>query len=331
MPTVRLSRTLNPLHFEDLEPRRFEDLVRQLVYDFRHWRALEATGRSGSDEGFDARGFEVDPNRDEDVVTAGDDNETPNDREPPPIASGRRWLIQCKRETAIGPAKLLRYLDDIPGAERSELHGLILAAAANFSKKARDDFRLWCSHNGLSECFIWGRGELEDMLFQPKNDHLLFAYFGFSLSIRRRGQISSLKASLAMKRKLRRLLSARGGYFPVLLRDIEDKDYPTLLVDDERKSWWQRTNRWRVVTALELTHQGFEVQLRRFFAYFDESSGEWDAADILDVARNEIDDPWEGQRDAELEDEIRRFWNDLPEDKRTMIEVNAVVRPLWWT
>jgi hypothetical protein len=37
-----------PLHFEDLEPHRFEDLVRRLIYDFRPWRQLEATGRSGA-------------------------------------------------------------------------------------------------------------------------------------------------------------------------------------------------------------------------------------------------------------------------------------------
>ena len=52
-------RTFAPLHFEDLEPRRFEYLVRQLVYDFRQWRMLEATGRAGSDDGFDARGFKI--------------------------------------------------------------------------------------------------------------------------------------------------------------------------------------------------------------------------------------------------------------------------------
>ena len=53
------SRTLGPLHFEDLEPKRFEDLVRQLAYDFKVWRRLEATGRAGSDDGFDARGYEI--------------------------------------------------------------------------------------------------------------------------------------------------------------------------------------------------------------------------------------------------------------------------------
>jgi hypothetical protein len=48
---AQTSRTLNPLPFRDLEPHRFEDLVRQLAYEFRDWRSIEATGRSGSDEG----------------------------------------------------------------------------------------------------------------------------------------------------------------------------------------------------------------------------------------------------------------------------------------
>lgn len=43
------TRTLNPLPFQDLEPHRFEDLVRQLAYDLRRWKSLEATGRGGSD------------------------------------------------------------------------------------------------------------------------------------------------------------------------------------------------------------------------------------------------------------------------------------------
>lgn len=38
------TRTFNPLPLEHLEPKRFEDLVRQLTYEFRPWRQLEATG-----------------------------------------------------------------------------------------------------------------------------------------------------------------------------------------------------------------------------------------------------------------------------------------------
>lgn len=55
---ARVTKTINPLHFEDLEPHRFEDLVRQLSYDFKDWQDIEGTGRAGSDDGFDIRAWE---------------------------------------------------------------------------------------------------------------------------------------------------------------------------------------------------------------------------------------------------------------------------------
>lgn len=52
------SRTYNTLHFEDLEPHRFADMVRQLIYDFREWSDIQAVGRSGADKGVDIRAIE---------------------------------------------------------------------------------------------------------------------------------------------------------------------------------------------------------------------------------------------------------------------------------
>ncbi|MDR3548491.1 MAG: hypothetical protein P4M11_09550 [Candidatus Pacebacteria bacterium] len=40
------------------DPHRFEDLVRELIYDLRDWQSIEATGLGGSDDGFDVRAFE---------------------------------------------------------------------------------------------------------------------------------------------------------------------------------------------------------------------------------------------------------------------------------
>jgi hypothetical protein len=34
---------------------RFDDLIRELIYDFRDWQSIEATGKGGSDDGFDIR------------------------------------------------------------------------------------------------------------------------------------------------------------------------------------------------------------------------------------------------------------------------------------
>jgi hypothetical protein len=53
-----VTRTYGPIHFEDLDPHRFEDLVRELIYDFRNWQNIEATGRGGGDAGFDIRAYE---------------------------------------------------------------------------------------------------------------------------------------------------------------------------------------------------------------------------------------------------------------------------------
>jgi hypothetical protein len=58
MAKARITRTYGPIHFEDLDPHRFEDLVRELIYDYKDWRSIEATGRSGSDEGIDIRAYE---------------------------------------------------------------------------------------------------------------------------------------------------------------------------------------------------------------------------------------------------------------------------------
>jgi hypothetical protein len=123
------TKTIGPLHLEDLEPHRFEDLVRQLIYDFRAWRMLEATGRSGGDDGFDARGYEI-------VASAAGEETVEEDGEESAEvgADDRLWLIQCKR----GPGKLVDYLDAVPAAELTNLHGIVFAAACDFSKKARD-------------------------------------------------------------------------------------------------------------------------------------------------------------------------------------------------
>src|SRR5688572_14326764 len=55
---VHTSRTLNTLPFADLEPHRFEELVRQPAYEVRVWKSIEATRRSGSDEVIDIRATE---------------------------------------------------------------------------------------------------------------------------------------------------------------------------------------------------------------------------------------------------------------------------------
>lgn len=316
------SRTLNPLHFEDMEPHRFEDMIRQLLYDFRSWRRLEPTGRLGGDDGFDVRGLEA--------VQALEASESESDGEEDPQnptgLQDRLWLIQCKRERAIGPAKLVKYLDEIAIPERSGLYGIIFVAACDFSKRAHDLFIDWCRKNGVQECYLWGRATIEDMLFQPKNDNLLFAYFGISLAIRRRTLKTELRAITTTKRKLKRLLD-KSGCPNVVLRDAEDTEYPFLAATAEETKPSERSNRWRVYRADALTHAGISFVHRQFFAYIDDAGERWDIANSYNnAAMRTYEDPWNGSNHDGTRSVIYEAWDNLPEQNRAWCFVYGVIR-----
>lgn len=54
------SVTTNRLHFEDLEPRRFEELGYQLLHRLYKWERLDHTGVCGNDRGIDMYGITKD-------------------------------------------------------------------------------------------------------------------------------------------------------------------------------------------------------------------------------------------------------------------------------
>lgn len=314
------TRTLGPLHLEDLEPHRFEDLIRQLLYDFRQWRQLEATGRSGSDEGFDARGFETSS-----TPYVGDGDELDEDQRPDnqiSSTSERVWLIQCKREKSIGPLKMKRYLEGLPSISVEGTYGIIFVAACDFSLKTRDTFRAMASSLGFSEAYLWGKGEIEDQLYQPKNDHLLFAYFGFSLRIRQRTLKTELRAQIATKKKVARTLSKNNS---VLVRDSSDDRYPEL-DKDLTKERYQR-GRFRQATYIGCFHDGVHLLHRRSMAFLDYNGINWDFAETYNHGKNGWhDDPFESASD--LEDRLQvvnDVWDALESAERGWFEVTVVL------
>ena len=313
------TRTIGPLHFEDLDPKRFEDLVRQLAYNFKPWRRLEATGRSGTDDGFDVRGYEI-------VASVAQPSPSAEERETGDERSDgvddRLWLIQCKRERVIGPKALVKYLDDTVLGPDEKLHGLVFTAACDFSKKARDDFAKNCRYMEVEEWHLWGKAELEDRLFRPENDHLLFAYFGVSLTIRRREQRADLRARLVMKRKASRMLKDQ-THSSLLLRSPDAMEYPYTgdLVAFERNPLWV------VWPYRGMSHKGLKFCVQRYFAYLSDDSKSWDAAMAVNEARSRThDDPWLGKdRDDEERQNIYEFWNKIPEANQAWLEVVGLV------
>jgi len=319
---TRATRTLNPIHFEDLEPHRFEDLIRQLIYDYRDWASLEATGRGGADDGIDIRAYEsVRPYAEKRDSPSDDDLD---DLTPQPLSSSRLWIIQCKRERKITPKQLERYVQEsLQGPEMP--HGFILAAACDFSKKSYDAFRSALIGSGVQEFHLWGKSELEDMLFQPKNDPLLFAYFGISLQTRRRSRRTELRATLAWRKRIGKVL---GGLtkihnLDVLLRNQDAEEYPVLSDVPE----FDRNPRWgiyRVITLNARNNLIFEV--KRQLAYYDASTKHWDALPdaLIPVRERHLYGRKRDSHDGQWE--RRQAWEQqVPEAQRAeLVTVNII-------
>jgi len=303
---VKSTKTINPLHFEDLEPHRFEDLVRRLLYNFRDWNNIEATGRSGSDEGFDVRAWE----KTEAVTNLSDEGE-----EGVHNIKGRLWQIQAKREKTIPPARMRALIKEGVNAAIPP-YGYILAAATNISKVAYDVFREEIRKKGVAEFYFWGKDYLEDQLSLPQSDEILFTFFGLSLSPRRRSRTMEIKFSINNKNKILKLIFGSehlaGQHVPrgrrFLLRDIKDDQYPY----SGKYADFDKHRRWEEHDAVEVTPRGIFFKTRERYAYLDQTRKEWDFSPTIDLTlrKHNLD----RSNEARLEDEgknAERYWRHL--------------------
>jgi len=294
------------LHFEDLEPHRFEDLVRQLVYDFRPWHGLEATGRMGSDEGVDIRGLER---------VASDDSSSEDldeDATSSPSFSDRVWIIQCKREKTVPPSKIRAIVKESVRSLEEPPYGFLLVAATDFSVKAREFFREEMRTRGIQEFALWGKAELEDRLFEPRHDHLLFAYFGVSLQSRRRGFRSIITSRLTTKRRLVKALGDvnDSAHHDVLLRDSESEQYP----HPQDETAFRLNPLWRYYRFsghLRVDQLAFVV--REHWAWIKPDERKWDVLEEFDQGFPRDPELYAGmprrkEETLEREEQARRFW-----------------------
>lgn len=328
--TAKATRTLNPLHFEDLEPHRFEDLVRQLAYDFREWERIEATGRLGSDDGIDIRALEKSRPPLVANVEAEDEEPTdlsaghPTEKAAADRAEPRSWFIQCKRMARIGPSKVRMIISEsLPGGADPP-YGFLLAAACDFSKAARDAFHEELLKRGVRESHLWGKAELEDMLLLPKYDHLLFAYFNISIQIRRRSLHAELRSRIALKRQLVHVLGdvdAIPAAKSVLLRDPREERYPRAdRIPDfkEHPRWWYfefRGHLWP-------DHLAFVRH--RYFAYLDDEGQGWDAYFDHDN-QNNARVAFLTETEERGQSKIYEAWSSLPQRNQAWLEVLRLV------
>ena len=314
MARSNITKTLGPIHFEDPDPHRFEDLVRELVYDFKDWQSIEATGRGGSDDGFDIRAYER-----IDDATAESEEYDSGEETPHPM-EGRVWMFQSKREKEIGPARVASIVSD--GVDpKIPPYGYVLAAPANFSKASYDKFREELRKRGVMEFYLWGRAALEDMLHLPKNDHILFTFFGISLLSKRRSRATQIRAVVSAKNKLLKLLGERPQNRPVLLRDTNDVHYP---YKAEYKDF-KKHPRWKEYPAVEMHPSGLIVQVAKYYAFRDPIKKEWDFSDAVNLVNRQVDDE-ERQENYDLRQRVEDFWEFFQRSNQTTFVVDGFVR-----
>lgn len=307
------TRTTNPIHFEDLDPKRFEDLVRELIYDFRDWQTIEATGKGGGDDGFDIRAYEC-------ATTTSVDEEGNEVVRP---MDGNVWMIQCKREKVLPPSKITKILEDID--PDNPPYGYILAAATNFSKKAYDTFRDELTKLGVLEFHLWGNATLETELHQPKNDRILFTFFGISNVRRRRSRATEIRSEVTNKNRVMRVLGDNPAHSWILARDSKDRHYPykSEYADfDERPCW-------KDYEVVELHPRGVIVLMKRCYAYFDESKKTFDLAEPPITLHNPHDRTQDTDRDREEREKlslVRDYWERLPQKNQAMYYLNGIIR-----
>lgn len=320
MVKPKVTRTYGPIHFEDLDPHRFEDLVRELIYDYKDWQSIEATGRSGSDEGFDIRAYE------KAQITSQADSENEGEVEEVHPMEGNLWMIQGKREKEIGPAKVRSIISEID--VKNPPYGYILAASADFSKKSYDVFREELRKKGVMEFYLWGKAELEDMLHLPKNDRILFTFFGISLVSKRRSRTTEVRSSVIIKNKLYRAVGEGRNKFhqSILIRDLKDIHYP---YEDKYKDFKKRP-RWREYIAYGHHPLGLCCHTHEYFACIDTKKKEWDFTEEVDLVHRHIEDQLNNkdERESKLRKQelVRDTWDFFPKANQGYFVIDGIVK-----
>jgi len=305
------TKTLNPLYFEDLEPKRFEDLVRELIYDFRDWYKIEPTGRTGSDEGYDARAWEKSQIISNTSDSENNEGEDADQEEGKHTIEGNLWMIQCKREKDIGPKRVSEIINE--SIKKEIPYGFLLAAPVNFSKKSYDVFRESLRKKGVMEFYLWGKADLEHALMMPKNDRLLFAFFGISLQIKRRSHVSEIRFSVNNKNRLLRLIGNNPTHESILLRDIEDSDYPY----EDRSANKSKKPKWGEQIVIELHPKGLVFHIHEYYGYYNEDNNDYaftKAVDLVHRPKHEqlIQRESNWRNNWEENEKVEYFYKNLP-------------------
>ena len=236
------TRTTNKLHFEDIEPHRFEDLAYELLYRKQEWKRIDNWGRCGSDDGIDIYC---------------------EDKE------GLKWFCQCKRYKSLQSAIVKEVVDKIISNNKNTDNGIILlVVTCEVTKKTSEFFQEYSLKKGFKEAIIWSSLTLEAELYRHKD--LLEKYFGNPYNKEQDKEKRIIDSHRIRKEVEEKLLSHRITYDiqyakriqedpslkfvydAAIIHSIDEETYP----EEEKNEFG--FSRWFKCWFYDITHEGFE-------------------------------------------------------------------------
>lgn len=148
-----VTKTINQLHFEDLDPIRFEELILSIVYRMKKWYKLDHFGKKGSDDGIDIRAVDLLENGVKSI-----------------------YYFQCKRYLKITNAILKKIVDDYIRKNSYIPQFYVLVVSCALTKKQIEYFESYCSQHEFNNVIVWTSSIIEAKLYSEYHD-LLYTYF----------------------------------------------------------------------------------------------------------------------------------------------------------
>jgi hypothetical protein len=242
--TVKTTKTINRLHFTDLDPIRFEDFCLALIYPLHPWTDIRHYGRLGGDGGVDIFAKE----RMED-------------------SAERDWFVQCRRYKNATKSTLVKAVDDALDNTSKPPNVLLVVLACDVRRASHEAYLKYALSRGVKTPLLWTASILEARL-QAERQDLLFTYFGISSAVEARYREATISRNISIKKKLRKALLKnpqdidweKARIDPphkfesseIIIHSIDDTSYPDVNVKDTGLSGWFKLEIW------DFYHNGLE-------------------------------------------------------------------------
>jgi Restriction endonuclease len=234
--TRKPTKTINRIHFTDLEATRFEDLCLAIIFPLHPWIDIRHYGRTGSDGGVDISATE----RLED-------------------GSDRSWFVQCRRYARASKSTLVGAVDDALSNAEDPPAVLLVVLACDVRRTAHEAYEKYASRKGVATPLLWTASIIEAKLYAERKD-LLFTYFGISQARESRVLEKSVTRNISIKRRLFRELMKEPGkidwekarkeppekfhHSELIVHSVDDDTYPDVDINPGRVSGWFKIEIW---------------------------------------------------------------------------------------